>query len=92
MKTIQAIYEGGIFRPIEPVQLAEGSKVNIEIPVKPNHDEPRALRKKKAHLDRIYEILSRRFNGGEKDVRNGITSTNHEDGVSRYGRLTGRLG
>jgi predicted DNA-binding antitoxin AbrB/MazE fold protein len=63
----EAIYEGGIFRPTEPVQLAEGSKVNIEIPVKPNHDEPRTP-EEKAHFDRVYEILSRRFDGGEKDI------------------------
>ena len=30
-KTIQAIYEGGVFKPCEPVALAEGTKVELTI-------------------------------------------------------------
>lgn len=30
-KTIQATYEGGVFRPSEPVSIAEGSRVELTV-------------------------------------------------------------
>jgi predicted DNA-binding antitoxin AbrB/MazE fold protein len=34
-KTIQAIYEGGVFKPREPVTLAEGAAVELTVRTKP---------------------------------------------------------
>ena len=31
-KTIEAIYENGVFRPVEPVTLSEGARVKLTIP------------------------------------------------------------
>jgi predicted DNA-binding antitoxin AbrB/MazE fold protein len=61
MSTIRAIYENGVFRPTEPVQLPERCEVEFE---------PRVLGpgQRRASLDEIYEILSKRYNSGESDV------------------------
>lgn len=51
MKTIHAIYENGVFRPTEPVDLPEGCKVQFE--PKPA-TEPGGL---SPHQRRILELL-----------------------------------
>jgi predicted DNA-binding antitoxin AbrB/MazE fold protein len=61
MSTIRAVYENGIFRPMEPVDLPEQSVVEFE--PRPVEDE----RKSKA-LDEIYEVLSRRYHSGHHDL------------------------
>ena len=58
--TIQAIFEGGVFRPTEPVQLPENCKVEFE---------PRVVNAELSQdLDSIYAVLAKRFNSGEHDV------------------------
>jgi predicted DNA-binding antitoxin AbrB/MazE fold protein len=71
MKTIHAIYENGVFRPIEDVDLPERCEVTF-IPQLVNgaRYEPRSV---PAEIDdegmrRIYEILSERYASGETDV------------------------
>ena len=66
MPIINAIFENGIFRPLDPVQLPEGSKVQLEIPASTNGAARSADETK--HLERVYDILSQRFDGGEKDI------------------------
>lgn len=62
MSTIHAIYEDGVFRPREPVELPEGSEVEFEPRVvRPDDSENNALA-------RVYEILSKRYASGEDDV------------------------
>jgi len=66
MSAIPAVFEHGIFRPLQPVELPEGTRVQIEVsaaqaPIARSAEED-------AHLDRVYKLLSLRFNGGEKDV------------------------
>ena len=67
MKMIHAVFENGVFRPVEPVDLPEHCEVVIDLcrvepsPVaagEPNDDE----------LDGIYEILSRRYQSGHADT------------------------
>ncbi len=31
-KTVEAVYENGVFRPLEPVILAEGEHVQVQVP------------------------------------------------------------
>ena len=62
MKTIHAIFEQGIFRPLEAVELAEQTEVEFE-PKVVGLKEP-----KPGSMDDIYEAMSRRFNSGETDV------------------------
>lgn len=65
MKTIHAIYENGVFRPTEPVELPVGSRVTVQpegpeaaSPIGPDEDD----------LDPIYEVLSRRHRSGHPDT------------------------
>jgi hypothetical protein len=71
MSTIHAIYENGVFRPITPVELPEGSKVTIE-PVVGPAPRPQPSDPEFAHLDpglaRTYAILSERYNSGQPDL------------------------
>lgn len=62
MKPVHAIYEQGVFRPTEPVEFPEGSRVLVEaeppLQLPPIDDEG---------LDEIYAILSRRYSDGKPD-------------------------
>lgn len=59
--TIRAIYEKGVFRPMEKVQFPESCEVEIEV---------RQVREaaKVPTLDDVYEILGRRHASGEHDL------------------------
>jgi predicted DNA-binding antitoxin AbrB/MazE fold protein len=61
MKAIHAIYEGGVFRPMEPVDLPDRCYVEFE---------PRVIDAHAAEpsLEDVYAVLSRRFESGEFDV------------------------
>ena len=59
--SIHAIYENGVFRPVEPVDLPDRCEVEVEIrTVKAEIQQP--------SLDDVYAILNERFNSGEHDV------------------------
>lgn len=64
MGTFDAIFEHGVFRPIEPIALPENSRVKLQVTVAnaetadPNDDG----------MDAIYEILDRRYNSGHTDT------------------------
>jgi len=61
MTIIHAVYENGVFRPTEPVNLPPASKVRLEI-------HPVAETPKTAHLDETYEILARSYDTGIPDL------------------------
>ncbi|MGA3211004.1 MAG: antitoxin family protein [Terriglobales bacterium] len=62
MKTIHAVYESGVFRPLETVELPERTEVEFEPrPVAQQEDDG-------GHLDGVYAILSERYHSGEPDV------------------------
>lgn len=58
MKTIHAVYENGIFRPTEAVELPEGTPVLVEASDAPT-DAINAARA------RVYEILDETYAGGD---------------------------
>ena len=60
-KTFHAIYENGVLKPTEAVDLPDPCEVDIEIRFV--QKEP-----KKPSLDDVYAILSERFDTGERDV------------------------
>ena len=64
MGTFDAIFEHGVFRPIEPIALPENSRVKLQVTVE--NDEPANL--KDDGMDAIYEILDRRYNSGHTDT------------------------
>lgn len=60
-KTFSAIFENGILRPTEPVDLPEHCPLQLDVrTVQPSADD--------ASLDEVYAILSKRFDSGEHDV------------------------
>ena len=62
MKTIHAVYESGVFRPLETVELPDRTEVEFEPrPAAPQED-------RNAPLDGIYAILGERYQSGEHDV------------------------
>lgn len=60
METIHAIFERGVFRPIDSVVLPENCKVEFELRIV-NAPEDQ-------DLDAIHAILDLRYNSGEHDV------------------------
>ena len=60
MKSIHAIYENGVFRPLEPVELPEHARVLVE-PEEPTGGASDAQKE-------IDEILSRRYRSGHHDT------------------------
>lgn len=63
MSTIRAIYENGVFRPTGPIDLPEGTVVEIEArPVEVSPSPP------VDGLDAVYEVLSRRHRSGRHDL------------------------
>ncbi len=61
MNTIRAVYENGVFRPTEPIDLPEQSVVEFE--PRPVDDD-----RQKEALEAIYEVLSRRYHSGQHDL------------------------
>jgi predicted DNA-binding antitoxin AbrB/MazE fold protein len=62
MKTIHAVYERGVFGPLETVELPERTEVEFE---------PRPVTRpqdRNGRLDGIYAILGERYQSGEHDV------------------------
>ena len=62
MKTIHAVYEEGVFRPLEKVELPERTEVEFEPKVVGTSPSM------PGSMDAIYEIMSRRFKTGEHDI------------------------
>ncbi len=61
MKTVHAVYENGVFRPLDAVELPERTEVEFEPrPIQPANQND--------HLEAIYAILSERYESGENDV------------------------
>ncbi|HEX5104026.1 MAG TPA: antitoxin family protein [Pirellulaceae bacterium] len=59
--TVQAVFENGVFRPVQPVAMPEKTLVEFEPRVVAGLPAP-------PPLDAIYDILDRRFNSGQSDV------------------------
>ena len=62
MKTIHAVYEEGVFRPVEKVDLPERTEVEFEPKVVGN-SLPRS-----GGMNGIIEVMSRRFHSGQHDL------------------------
>ena len=56
-KTIEVVYEKGVIKPLELVELKEGEKVNISI-----EDEKIAVRRIETSLREYNDFLPRDFN------------------------------
>lgn len=58
--TVRAIYENGVFRPIDPVTLPERTAVEVMVPEVPAQ--------KSENQDEIFAILRTSYPSGEPDV------------------------
>ncbi len=66
-KTFRAIYENGVFRPIEKIDLPEHSEVTIELePIDP--DLANLLAVDPASMQSIYDLLCEEFDSGQTDL------------------------
>ena len=71
MNAIPAVYENGLFRPIDPVRLAEGTRVSVVVqpagnpPAEPEQEPTPAQVEARRQ---VYEILSRRYSSGHHDT------------------------
>jgi predicted DNA-binding antitoxin AbrB/MazE fold protein len=69
MRAIHAIYENGVFRPEEAVNLAPGTRVVVET-------EEVAAERKRAARRRVFETLSRSYDT-DADGDNLATHNDH---------------
>lgn len=60
IKKIHAIYEDGVFKPTEPVNLPENSEVEFEIKVADDNQQ--------LSIEDVYAVLGKRYDSGQDDV------------------------
>jgi predicted DNA-binding antitoxin AbrB/MazE fold protein len=65
--TVHAVYENGVFRPMEPVNLPERTPVEFEprVLAEAAQSPPPSMSE---GLAKVYEILGRRYNSGHTDT------------------------
>ena len=64
MKTVTAIYENGVFRPLEKVDLPEHARVEFALPETQSTPRPTI----RPALAAVYKAMSFRFNSGRHDL------------------------
>jgi predicted DNA-binding antitoxin AbrB/MazE fold protein len=73
MKTIRAVYENGVFRPVVPVDLPEHSAVEFEprlqgTSLPEEAEEPERPPPMSEGLAKIYAVLGERYKSGVPDT------------------------
>ena len=58
--TVRAIYENGVFRPVDPVSLPEKTQVEVTLPQNETQE--------RENQQNIFSILRKNFPSGETDV------------------------
>ena len=66
MQTIHAVFENGVFRPTEPINLPEGTEVVVSAPSMRNGAASHQT--EDDDLDAIYAVLGRRYRSGHRDT------------------------
>jgi predicted DNA-binding antitoxin AbrB/MazE fold protein len=74
--TIPAIFDAGVFRPLEPVELAEGTHVEVQVPVGPPAElSPEELARQAAAIEEMLaEIESLPVEGPD----DGFSGRDHD--------------
>jgi predicted DNA-binding antitoxin AbrB/MazE fold protein len=62
MKLIHAVYEGGVFRPVNAVDLPERCEVEFVPKIVDGNPPP------PGNMESIYELMSQRFETGQTDL------------------------
>jgi len=63
---VHAIYENGVFRPTEPLDLADRTRVELELRVP--DEQGAVLAPMPEGLAKVYAILGERYNSGYTDT------------------------
>jgi predicted DNA-binding antitoxin AbrB/MazE fold protein len=66
--TVRAVFEKGVFRPMEQVKLAEGTVVELQVIEETVEVRSLAPPGTDEGLIGVYEILGRRFDSGHHDT------------------------
>ena len=63
--TVHAIFENGVFRPVEPISLPESTSVerDVRVPGEPGAESPMS-----EGLAKVYAILGERYDSGHFDT------------------------
>ena len=74
-RTISAIFDAGVFRPLEPVELAEGTRVKLQLqestPPKPDQVDEETKKAWDEYLDRMDSLP-------DKSPQDGLTNRDHD--------------
>ena len=75
--TIPAVFNAGTFRPLEPVELAEGTQVEVQVPVVPQLAElsPEEIAR---HQAAIVAFLDRMELLPDNSPQDGLTNRDHD--------------
>ena len=63
--TIHAIFENGVFRPVEPISLPESTPVELEVRTP---DQQQTQSPMSPGLAKVYAILGERYDSGCRDT------------------------
>ncbi len=63
--TVHAIFENGVFRPVEPISLPESTSVELEVRIP---DEQRTESPMSEGLAKVYAILGERYDSSHSDT------------------------
>ena len=74
--TVHAIFENGVFRPVEPISLPESTSVELEVRMP---DEQRTESPMSEGLAKVYAILGERYDSGHSD-----TAARHNGDENRF--------
>lgn len=74
-RTISAIFNAGVFRPLEPVNLAEGTKVELQLQVLTS---PAADKVDEETRKAWHEYLDRMESLPDNSPRDGLTNRDHD--------------
>lgn len=75
--TIHAIFDAGVFRPLEPVELAEGTQVEVNVPAAapPAELSPEELVRQQAAIAKFLAKMEALPNEGPDD---GFSGRDHD--------------
>jgi predicted DNA-binding antitoxin AbrB/MazE fold protein len=63
--TVHAIFENGVFRPLEPIALPDRASVELDVRMP---DQPTEQTPMPEGLAKVYAILGERYNSGHADT------------------------
>ncbi len=76
-QTVPAIYDAGVFRPLEPIELADGTRVEVQVPTpaSPTELPPEELSRQQAAIAEMLAEIERLPIEGPDD---GFSGRDHD--------------